>query len=288
MSAIRVDLVRHRAPLFMVDIPGNLLRITPHFRGKWRLQRYWERHLNTNDRRIAFLPDGSTAEVEMRIPYERMIWLQAEEWRELHFLRNRLRRNESFVDVGANLGLWTLVAASTVGSGGRVFSFEPNPETFQKLIANVKRNGRATTVKAFPMAVSRNDGVVSFNCVADHNLSAISADLNAPDTISVRTTSLDSVLQGSKVAGIKLDTEGHELLALEGALNTIEQSSPWLIIEFNTTLLPSTRLADWPVYRFLATIGYRAFVNDGARAAEELSDSFSFSGYCNVLFHRNP
>ena len=95
------------------------------------------------------------------------------------------------------------------------------------------------------------------------------------------------MLRGAKVTGIKLDTEGHELSALEGALRTIEASSPWLIIEFNTTLLASPTLADWQVYRFLAPLGYKPFVYKGADQAYEITDSFSIHGYCNILFQRN-
>jgi FkbM family methyltransferase len=191
------------------------------------------------------------------------------------------------VDVGANVGLWTLVAASAVGPGGRVFSFEPNPATFQKLSANLARNGKGDVVTAFQQAVSRAHGSVLFSCPADHNLSAISGDPEGDDMISVQTVSLDSVLQGAKVSGMKLDTEGHELSALEGALRTIGESSPWLVIEFNTTLLASPVLADWPVYHFLDSLGYKPFTYDGAQDARSLADSFSISGYCNLLFQRN-
>ena len=72
----------------MKDLIGNILRTTPPFRGKWRLQRVWERFLMAPDRRLARLPDGSSVEVEMAIPYERMVWLQAEEWHELQYLQS--------------------------------------------------------------------------------------------------------------------------------------------------------------------------------------------------------
>ena len=271
----------------MKDIIGNMLRITPWFRGKWRLIRVWERRLPASERRLACLPDGSTVEVQMSIPYERMVWLQAEEWNELQYLRYRLRRNDAFVDVGANLGLWTLVAASAVGTVGRVFSFEPNPTTFRRLAANVERNGHSQVVSIFQQAVSRTNGSVSFKCAAEHNLSAISNEPGADNTISVQTVSLDSVLPESGVSGMKLDTEGHELAALEGAARTIEKSWPWLIVEFNTTLLVSPVLGDWPVYHFLASLGYKPFTYSGPHEAKAITTQFSISGYCNVLFQRN-
>ncbi len=270
-----------------MDILGNILRKTPPFRGKWRIQRVWERRLMPQ-RRLAYLPDCSVVEVDMEIPYERMVWLQSEEWSELQYLQYRLHENETFIDVGANIGIWTLVAASAVGSTGRVFSFEPNPTTFRKLIANIARNGKAATVTALQQAASRVNGAVSFSCPIQHNLSAIADDQTTDNTITVPSVSLDSALQGIAVTGMKLDTEGHELASLEGAASIINDSSPWLIIEFNTTLLSSPILRDWPVYRFLASLGYKPFRYAGPYEAIPVDDAFSIQGYCNILFERSP
>jgi len=271
----------------MADLLGNILRTTPPFRGKWRLQRLWERLLPNNERRLARLPEGSILEVDMDIPYERMVWLENEEWRELEFLQHQLHRNDTFVDVGANMGLWTLVAAKTVGPEGKVFSFEPNPMTFRKLVANVERNEKTAIVTAFQKAVSSINGSVSFSCKTQHNISEISDDPNAEHVVSVQAVSLDSVLQGATVAGIKLDTEGHELASLEGASRIIAESSPWLIVEFNTTLLASPILAEWPVYRHLERFGYKPFTYDSPHLVNQIDGSFSISGYCNILFQRN-
>jgi FkbM family methyltransferase len=268
-----------------MDLIGNALRKTPSFRGKWRIQRLWERTLRP-ERRLAQLPDGSVVEVDMDIPYERMVWLQSEEWNELRYLQYRLHKNETFVDVGANIGIWTLVAASAVGSVGHVFSFEPNPNTFRKLNANIARNGRAGVVSAHQKAVSRANGLVSFACPTQHNLSAIVEDETVHNTITVPSVSLDSALQGVSPAGMKLDTEGHELASLQGAVRIINDSSPWLIIEFNTTLLQSPVLRDWPVHQFLASFGYKPFTYHGPGEATPIDDEYAIQGYRNILFER--
>ena len=93
----------------------------------------WQRTVADGDHRIAHLPDGSILKVQLDVPYEQMVWLQDEEWDELRYLQNKLRPGDVFIDVGANIGLWTLVAATSVGPSGRVFSFEPNPTTFDRL-----------------------------------------------------------------------------------------------------------------------------------------------------------
>jgi FkbM family methyltransferase len=275
----------------MRDLLGNLLRVTPPFRGKWRLRKFWERTLAASDFRVAFLPDGSIVKVQLDIPYERMVWLQDEEWDELRYLHHKLHPGDVFIDVGANIGLWTLVAASSVGPCGRVFSFEPNPATFDKLAENIRLNKKDTVIEVFQEAVSKDEDVVSFVCDPQHNLSAISScGLEGQDVIKVRTRALDFLLANelaaTHLAGIKLDTEGHELNALEGAAGLLEKRSPWLIVEFNTTLLTSNVLEAWPVYRFLLERRYLPFIYDNHGDETNVDGTLKVHGYRNILFKR--
>ncbi len=275
----------------MTDILGNLLRVTPAFRGKWRLRRIWERTVPRGDRRIARLPEGSILNVQLDIPYERMVWLQDEEWDELRYLHRKLRPGDVFIDVGANIGLWTLVAASAVGPSGRVFSFEPNPATFDRLAENIRLNKKDAVIEVFQEAVSKDDNIVSFVCDPQHNLSAISSrGFKGRDAIKVRTRALDFLLAkelaAAHLAGIKLDTEGHELNALEGAAGLLEKRSPWLIVEFNTMLLTSNVLEAWPVYGFLLEKRYRPFTYDRHGEETKVDGSLTVDGYRNILFKR--
>jgi len=287
-----IALARQKSNTTMKDMFGNFLRVTPSFMGKWRLREIWQRTVADGDCRVARLPDGSILKVQLDVPYEQMVWLQDEEWDELRYLQNKLRLGDVFIDVGANIGLWTLVAATSVGPSGRVLSFEPNPTTFHRLSENIKLNGMVSRVEAFSKAISADERVVSFVCDRQHNLSAISSSgSDGPYTKKVPTLALDCLLANelvaSRLAGIKLDTEGHELEALKGASGLIEERRPWLIVEFNTTLLASDALGDWPVFRFLAAKRYRPFVYDKRGNETEINDSFSLHGYRNILFARN-
>src|ERR1700730_14359329 len=123
-----------------MDVFGHFLRLTPNFKGKWRLISYWSRNFRETDLRIAHLPTGERIHVDLALPFERMIWLQQEEWDDLLFLRAALRANETFIDVGANIGTWTLVGANAVGEGGCVLAVEPNPRTARRLGDNVRLN----------------------------------------------------------------------------------------------------------------------------------------------------
>lgn len=225
-------------------------------------------------------------EVDMQIPYERMVWLQEEEWNELRFLKYKLQKKDIFVDVGSNIGIWTMVAASTIGNDGLVYSFEPNPNTFKKLCANIQRNCLQDSIKPINKAIAQENSVVNFSCQTEHNLSAISDQSVHSDTnlIEIEAINLDSVLNNKAIAGIKLDTEGFELECLLGAANTIKESFPWLIVEFNTTLLKSAVLGDWEVFKYLKSLGYKPYKYDGPNSEFRIDKSFQINGYCNILF----
>ena len=274
----------------MRDILGNLLRVTPPFRGKGRLRRIWEHTVPRGEHRIARLPDGSILNIQLDIPYEQTVWLEDEEWHELCYLQKKLRQGDVFIDVGANIGLWTLVAASSVGTNGRVFSFEPNPATFEKLVYNVRLNARCSLVEVYQEAVSREDGLASFACESQHNVSAISSYCSNGDVIRVRTRALDFLLAKESVAehlvGIKIDAEGHELEALEGAERLIEKRSPWLIVEFNTKLLGSSVLQAWSVYKFLVDKEYQPFTYTRRGREIRVDGMLTVNGYQNFLFKR--
>ena len=271
-----------------MDIFGTLLKETPSFRGKSRLQRLWQRKIY-NPKRLAHLPCGMSVETDLAIPYERQVWLKAEEWDDLIFLRQLLSAGEQFVDVGANIGLWTLTAAEKVGENGRIFSFEPNPATFTKLQKNVERNKIQERVLLYQCAVSSKSGSEAFFCASEHNVSQL-AEHERADAITVRIVDLDSLLEGApclnRIAGIKIDVEGHEFEVLKGAERTIRKHNPWIIVEFNTTSLQSKAISDWSVYNHLLAHGYRAWTYDKTQIYS-LSPAFALDGYTNILFRKS-
>ncbi|MGB0562858.1 MAG: FkbM family methyltransferase [Spirulinaceae cyanobacterium] len=275
-----------------IDIVGIFLRDTPYFRGKWRLQRFWERFLlrEAAAQRLAHLPQGLTVATDLRIPYEREVWLQAEEWQDLCFLATLLKPGDCFIDVGANIGLWTLVAAAAVQAQGRVYAFEPNPQTFGKLQNNLDRNGVTGWVQAFPQAIADQPQTLNFICESEHNLSRLAARDEPGKTLAIAAVNLDHLYNQQPalptVTGIKLDTEGSELAALQGAQQILAASAPWLIVEFNTTLLPSQTLANWEVYQFLTAQGYHAFRYDQEHPWA-IEPEFTIAGYVNILFQKS-
>jgi FkbM family methyltransferase len=271
-----------------MDIIGLILRITPPFRYKWELQKFWAKTIR-DFQRVSVLPCGAEIETDMRVQYERQIWLKDEEWDEIAFLQTQISDGDYFIDVGANIGLWTLTAASCAGQQGHVYSFEPNPETFAKLCGNICRNKMDKSTTLMNKAVSSRQGQLRFKCESAHNISHV-VEASEPDAILVESADLDSLLQivppGKKISGIKMDTEGHEYDVLLGARKLIERDSPWMIIEFNTHVLPSQTLRDWDVFKHLSQLGYKTY-RYSSKQASAVGPEFVEKNYCNILFRHD-
>ena len=201
-------------------------------------------------------------------------------------LRQLLVPDGLFVDVGANIGLWTLTAAQALGEHGKVIAFEPNPATFIKLTENISLNGFEHRVQTHQVALSDSRGSISFICRPDHNNSRIAVP-GEKDTISIPTAPLADFVGEAKVAGMKIDVEGYELPVLQAARPVLEMSFPWRVGEFNTLAAGTDRLGDWPVFQFLKGLGYGAFLMEDRHFERELVEDNSFKGYLNILFHKS-
>ena len=269
-----------------MDFLGHLLRVTPDFRGKRRFLHFWMQHRHSGDERKCILACGARIFCDMSHPYERMIWLRKEESADLAALRRLLRPGETFVDCGANIGLWTLTAATAVGTTGRVFAFEPNPSTYEKLLRNVRANRFETIVRPFCSACGETSGHLPFRCESDHNVSRV-AEEGADGTESVPVVTLQEAVGNRPVHGIKVDVEGFELKVLRGAEEILRRSKPWLCVEFNPHLTGIKRLGDWDVNRFLTGLGYVCTEMTGFPGKTEarvLAADWETNGYCNLFY----
>ena len=152
----------------------------------------------------------------------------------LYILKNILKEGDVFVDVGANIGLMSILASQVVSNSGKVFAFEPNPNTLEILKKNIELN-EVSNIEASSYAIGSK--IESSKIYDRWNANRGSASLIKPD---YETTSYDiNVIRltdyfetrGEKITAIKLDIEGYELEALKGALEILKKMSPMLIIE---------------------------------------------------------
>jgi len=152
------------------------------------------------------------------------------EAQESAFVRGWLCPGMSFVDTGANWGLFSLLAASLVGPSGRVISLEPDPRVFLKLKSNIERN-QLKQVEAFQVAaadreaellLAGHDGVNQNSGMSRLVESGGTSSL----TFSVRSQRLDSLLDETGLDTIdllKMDVEGAEHMVLAGMENGLKR-----------------------------------------------------------------
>jgi FkbM family methyltransferase len=253
-----------------MDLLAELLWRTPPFKGKGRVLSHWVR--TRKGRRTRVLPGGLSMSLDMTIPYEAMVWIGWEEQDELLALARLLGPGDSFVDCGANIGLWSLVAAPLVGTSGNVEAFEPSPNAAARLAAHA---AQSSVIRVHAAALADEPGSVTFDVGETHNLARISDN----GSITVPATTLDAALE-RPASGIKIDVEGYELQVLMGAQETLA-ARPWIVVEFNKQHVTAPRLGDWPVHTLLTGLGYRAGTIDGAAVDDGWAPRF---GYANVLY----
>ena len=146
-----------------------------------------------------------------------------------------LRPGDVFVDVGAHLGLLSLAAARAMGGCGRIFAFEPFPDTSEKLLRSVWLNGYSSMVNVRGMAVSDREGTARLflgQVSGHHSLFPLenAADSTAP-SIEVPVTTLDAALPAAQnVTLLKIDVEGAEIDVLNGARTLLANNRDMAII----------------------------------------------------------
>jgi FkbM family methyltransferase len=160
---------------------------------------------------------------------------------EIDFMVDNTREGDLVVDIGANIGFFTLALSSLVGTNGRVLSFEPGPVSFallsRNVLSNVINNRIPNNVDLIDKAVSDTDGVVNlFLCPTGesdnqlHDADSYFFD-REPEESRIKWPSnsvcLDSFLSSSdieKLTYIKIDTQGHEYYVLKGMRKVLSQN----------------------------------------------------------------
>jgi len=149
------------------------------------------------------------------------------------------------VDVGANFGLYGLHAAHYGGSTSRVFAFEPAPEAFDLLEANVARNGLAVRCRCVKAAVGAAAGKATFNIAADSVFSGLLDTGRSPIVTRIETDvialdSLPELAELPRIDLLKIDVEGSEAEVLAGARQLLGRSPDAVVMfEFSHKNLPA-------------------------------------------------
>lgn len=164
-----------------------------------------------------------------------------------HVLEELLSPGMTFVDVGANIGYFSLLAAARVGPEGRVFAFEPNPANGELLRQSAAANGFEAIIDLRIAAVAEEAGMLRFVTPGvDSNGMIVGLNESAAvDLPAVEAVTLDHALADcDRVDIIKMDIEGAEARAWRGMQSIIRRHRPVMLFEFSPTLLRRTSDVD--------------------------------------------
>ena len=172
------------------------------------------------------------------------------------------------LDVGANLGYYTLLFSTLVGSRGRVVAFEPCPQNFSLLSRSLKANGMAN-VTVLQKAVAASPGelplLLSPRVFGGHRIGMdrTGDDADASEeTITVSSVTVDDVVEhyGLRPDFVKMDIEGAECFALQGMERTLAANDDILIMcELSPGALHKCGSTPEDLLRILRELGFRFF-----------------------------
>jgi len=168
------------------------------------------------------------------------MWTGCYEAELVALLRKVLVPGMTFVDVGAHIGYFSIIAAALVGEKGAVHSFEPDPDCFSRLVVN---SSVYPWIKTHNSAVADRTGEISFYRSPKQSESGWGAIFDADgkrEELCVRVCTLDNWVSKEgieKIDVLKIDVEGAECRVLEGARASIARMRPLMWVEANSACL---------------------------------------------------
>jgi FkbM family methyltransferase len=190
---------------------------------------------------------------------------------EIDFLNAFLSAGDCFIDIGANVGLFSLYASKKVGSAGSVISFEPSRITYDRLLENLELNG-ITNVRPFKLGLSDRDELLELNVSADgHDAwnTFVKSDENkfsSKEAVQVKpfdSFSEEYSINSGDISLIKLDVEGFEINVLKGALNLLsKENAPVFMVEFTDNNSISAGHCCHELYKLMLQYGYFWYTYD--------------------------
>lgn len=222
-----------------LDFIAPIFRFLPKFRGKYRLARFILgkslRHKNVN------LTDDNGCQYTIPSLQEPvgfgLLVDGVYEPDSIQLMLQKLPENAVFLDIGANIGVFTITAAQFLKQNGRVIAVEASPKIFPYLRQNIKANG-FNNVKILELAATEQDNatVLFYEAPMDKfGMGSLGPQFdNYP--IEVKTKTIDSILQDEKIDKVdfmKIDVEGYEASVFQGAEKLLNSpNAPIILFEF--------------------------------------------------------
>ena len=198
-----------------------------------------------------WLDDKDTLELGRRGIYEPT---------ETDLLKRELKPGQTFVDIGANIGYYTLIAARLVGPAGRVFAFEPDPANFALLKKNVERNGYDNVVLVGKAVSDRTRSARLYRSETNRGDHRLYDSRDGRKSLRVQAAALDDFFlnRDKTIHLIKMDIQGAEAAALAGMKALVRKNRRLkLITEFSPTALKNSGSKPSQYLKNLGKMGFK-------------------------------
>ncbi|MDZ7962634.1 MAG: FkbM family methyltransferase [Aulosira sp. DedQUE10] len=257
-----------------------IFRNLPQFRGKSRVAKYiFNNSLDTKNLDVIARDKSEYIIPNLREPIGFYLLIDGiYEKHSLDFIRRQLPSGGVFIDIGANIGVFTITAAKFLKETGLVIAVEASPNIFSYLQKNIESN-KLTNVKTLEFAVAEHDhSTVSFyEAPTDHfGMGSLAPQFhNSP--IYVKTKTLDTLIHDEKIEQvdlIKVDVEGYEASVFKGAKKLLTSvNAPIILFEFcdwAEARVPGGNIGD--SQRVLKEFGYKIWrINDFIKGNQPLN-----------------
>jgi FkbM family methyltransferase len=187
-------------------------------------------------------------------------------------MRPSIKPGDTFLDIGANIGYFTMMAAFVVGAAGKVIAVEPNPQNVQLICESAKANG-LTNVSVYPLAASDRTAILEFFNHGSNGGVITETMRRTAEPLWVELTNchffsqsvlLDDMLSTlDRLDVVKIDIEAHEPEALRGMTGLISKHRPIIFTEFHPWAL--SRMSEAPpddYLRQVISLGYSFSILD--------------------------
>lgn len=186
----------------------------------------------------------------------------------IQLLEKFLKPGSSFLDIGANIGLMSVIASKLAGKNGTVYAVEANPATVSILQTNIGLNG-CKNIELLPVALSDTQGSAQLfeNWEVNRGGASLISQSDGQKGVEVKMERLDDLFdEGTKIDLVKIDVEGFEPQVICGGMNWFKKQLPVFIIEVSEKREKETGPSPAEIWKLVQTIGnYRFYKQKGTK-----------------------
>lgn len=196
----------------------------------------------------------------------------------LSILRKLLQVGSTFIDTGANVGLFSVAAGRIIGPSGKIVAIEPAPGTVGALQTTLRLNGLASIADIHQVAAGRRAGMAQLNVSPICGLSSLLPLDEVTSLVEVQVSALDDIIGSHPVDVVKVDVEGWELEVFAGMANIFSNNANLsIVVEFSPTHLTrsGSKISDWE--KMVNLQGFEVFMID------EVSGSLTKTGLQDLI-----